>query len=353
MPTSRRDHRSTMGHRAGRGMPLGALTLVIGLLVPFLAGCATRAASTATAGTSPRVIIDTDLSLYWDDATAVGLANVLQQQGKVRILGVVSDVPNPVAVGALDAIDTAYGHGAIPVGAVKGSAANTAPHGYSDALVNRLPHAIRDSSDAPGAVSVYRRSLSAQPDHSVTVVALGAYTNLAGLLRSGPGQGSSLDGRTLVATKVKRLVIEDGLFPVGGPPFTNERLDVASARVVVGPGGWPTPIAWVDGYTGIATRVGGMLCTTVPSTNPMRVVYQTLFGCGPPGDGDWDGPTMVYAIEGGSGTFSELGQGGAAVINSQSGLSWASGSGHPKEVYVHVRDQAALNAQIDKLIDTP
>ena len=70
----------------------------------------------------------------------------------------------------------------------------------------------------------------------------------------------------MVATKVKRLVIEDGLFPAGGPAFTNERLDVAAARQVVGAGGWPTPIAWVDGYDGIETKVGGMLCTVVPSS---------------------------------------------------------------------------------------
>ncbi len=152
---------------------------------------------------------------------------------------------------------------------------------------------------------------------------------------------------------MKRLVIEDGLFPKGGPPFTNEHLDVSSARVVVGTTGWPTPIAWVDGYTGIATKVGGRLCSTVPSTNPIRVVYQALFGCGPPGDGDWDGPTMLYAIEGAGQIFSVLGRGGTATINSQGGLSWESGSDHRTEVYVHVRDQAALNAQIDQLIGTP
>ncbi len=175
---------------------MGTLALLVILIVPFLPGCSTPAArDVVAAGTPARVIIDTDLSLYWDDTTAMGLANVLQQQGKVRVLGVVSDVPNPVAVGALDAIDTAYGHRGIPVGAVADNAANTAPHGYSDVLADRLPHAIHDSADAPGAVSVYRHVLSGQPDHSVTVVSLGAYTNLAGLLRSGPGQGSPLDGK--------------------------------------------------------------------------------------------------------------------------------------------------------------
>ncbi len=348
MSTSRR------GRHTGRGTCWGAAgTLALLLVTVALPGCATTPPTSDAAAAAPtRVIIDTDLSLYWDDATAVGMANVLQQEGRVQVLGVMSDIRNPVAVAALDAIDTAYGHERIPVGAVFDAAANTAPHGYSDALAASLPHAIRDSAAAPGAVPLYRRLLAGQPDRSVTVVAIGAYTNLAGLLGSGPGQGSRLDGRQLVDAKVKRLVIEDGLFPAGGPAFTNERLDIPTARAVVGPGGWPTPIAWVDGYDGIQTKVGGTLCTVVPSRNPMRLVYEALFGCGPPGDGDWDGPTMLYAIEGGQGIFTVLGQGGRAVINPQGGLSWASGAGPADEVYVHVADQAALNRRIDTLIDT-
>ncbi len=164
-------------------------------------------------------------------------------------------------------------------------------------------------------------------------------------------QGSSLDGRALIAAKVRRLVIEDGLFPMGASiPFTNTTYDVAAARTVVGGQGWPTPIAWVDGYTGLDTKVGGMLCSTTPPGNPMRIVFQELFGCGPPKDGDWDGPTMLYAIGGRQGLFSELGQGGSAVINDQGGLSWHSNSRRHHDVYVHVLDQSALNNRIDALL---
>jgi Inosine-uridine preferring nucleoside hydrolase len=336
----------------------GVLAALIGVAslwfsAPMSASAAAAASASASAATGPqRIIIDTDLSLWWDDATAVGMANVLQQRGKVHLLAVMSDVRNPVAAAALDAIDTAYGHRDIPVGAVADSAANTAPHGYSDVLAEELPHAIRSSSQAQPAVHLYRHLLAAQPDHSVTVVAIGGDTNLAGLLRSGPGQGSALAGRALVARKVKNLVIEDGLFPSGGPPFTNEKIDVAATQYIVGTQGWPTPIAWVDGLAGISTKVGGELCTSVPAKNPMRIVYQKLFNCGPPGDGDWDGPTLLYAVESDSGMFSELGQGGAAVINAQGGLSWGSGAGHPPEVYVRVANQAALNARINSLIES-
>jgi len=334
------------GRRRGRPRRLLAGALVVGAVAATLGPAAVAAAATpqrGTGGAPPRIIVDTDLSRWWDDATAIGMANVLEQRGKVRILGIVSDVRNPVAVSAIDAIDTAYGHASIPLGAVVGTAANTAPHGYSDALAVAIPHRIRSGDTVPGAVALYRRLLAAQPDHSVTIVSIGGYTNLAGLLAS-PG------GRALIGRKVKQTVIEDGLFPNGGPPFTNEALDLPAADQVVGGAGWPTPIAWVDGLTGIQTRVGASLCTTTPPTNPMHVVYQTLFRCGPPGDGDWDGPTLLFAVGGPQGEFTELGQGGAAALNAQGGLSWAPSATRHDDVYVHVANQAALNQQINTLL---
>ncbi len=338
----------------GFGVAVSA-AVVTALLLATTAGAgaavpgAAAAKAKAKAAAVPHIIIDTDLSRWWDDVTAMGIANVMEQRGKVRILGVVSDVPNRVAVAAIDAIDTTYGHARIPVGAVVGSDADTFTHGYTDVFASRLPHSIADSTGAPAAVTLYRRLLASQRDHSVTIVSLGGYTNLAGLLSSTRGQGSKLDGRALVAKKVQRLVIEDGFFPGGGPAFTNQKIDLAAASAVVGGAGWPTPVAWVDGSVGIGTQVGAALCTTVAADNPMRIGYETLFGCGPPKDGDWDGPTMLYAL-GDPGVFTELGQGGAAIINPQGGLSWQAVSPGRHDVYVHVQDQPTLNQQIDALL---
>ncbi len=46
----------------------------------------------------------------------------------------------------------------------------------------------------------------------------------------------------------------------------------------------------------------------------------------------------------------ELGRGGAAVINASGGLSWQDGSTRPHDVYVHIADQPALNARIEQLL---
>ncbi|HEV3366214.1 MAG TPA: hypothetical protein VG054_02035, partial [Acidimicrobiales bacterium] len=79
-------------------------------------------------------------------------------------------------------------------------------------------------------------------------------------------------------------------------------------------------------------------------------VYESRFGCGPPGDGDWDGPTTLYAIDGKQGWFTELGQGGAAYINTMGGLSWRNDPGRPHDLYVRIADQTALNQRIDALL---
>ena len=82
----------------------------------------------------------------------------------------------------------------------------------------------------------------------------------------------------------------------------------------------------------------------------MRIAYGSLFACGPPTDGDWDAPALLYALGDRPATFSELGQGGAAVINPQGGLSWADASPRPHDVYVHVVDQPTLNQRIDAFL---
>jgi len=324
--------------------------LVVGLVASVVVPVVPATPAAAKVDDAPRIIIDTDLSKWWDDATALGIANVLEQRGKVHVLGVVSDVPNRLAVAAIDAIDTAYGHDRIPVGAVAGSAADTFDHGYTDAVVSKLPHSLDDSTHAPEAVTLYRRLLASQPDHSVTIVLVGGYTNLAGLLQSKRGEGSPLDGRSLIARKTKRLVIMDAFFPTGGPAFTNQKLDLAAATAVVSGRGWPVPVAWVDGFNGIQTKVGATLCTSTSSDHPMRIVYEALFGCGPPTDGDWDAPALLYAVGDIPKVFGELGQGGSAVINDQGGLSWQDHSSRSHDVYVHVSDQAGLNQRIEALL---
>ena len=107
-------------------------------------------------------------------------------------------------------------------------------------------------------------------------------------------------------------------------------------------------MAWVDGLGGVQTKVGGRPVRR-GADHPMRIVYEMLFVQGRRGR-NWDAPALLYAIGDLRGAFTEEGQGGAAVINAQGGLSWETSSSRPSDVYVHVVDQPTLNARIDELL---
>src|SRR6266542_6963796 len=75
----------------------------------------------AAAGAQPlKVIFDTDIDGDNDDVAAVAILHAMADAGQVQILamGVVSRCPYSPA--CLDAINTYYGRGDIPIGCIKG-----------------------------------------------------------------------------------------------------------------------------------------------------------------------------------------------------------------------------------------
>jgi inosine-uridine nucleoside N-ribohydrolase len=86
---------------------------------------------------------------------------------------------------------------------------------WTDSLLSKYPHTIRQNSEVPDAIELYRKILSSQPDHSVVIITVGFLTNLSNLLQSGPDSYSPLDGQALVRQKVQRLVSMAGSFPKG------------------------------------------------------------------------------------------------------------------------------------------
>jgi len=89
-------------------------------------------------------------------------------------------------------------------------------------------------------VTLYRRTLAAQPDHSVTVLSLGFATELAKLLDS-PADGiSPLTGRELVARKVKVLSIMAGSYGGKQRAEFNVVNDIPAMRKLFAE--WDTPI---------------------------------------------------------------------------------------------------------------
>jgi inosine-uridine nucleoside N-ribohydrolase len=82
-------------------------------------------------------------------------------------------------------------------------------------LRQNWPNRIQSGDKAPNATDLYRAILAAQPDQSVTLIAIGPLRNLYYLLLSSPDAHSPLTGAALVAQKVKLLSCMGGGYPTG------------------------------------------------------------------------------------------------------------------------------------------
>lgn len=72
---------------------------------------------------------------------------------------------------------------------------------------------LQDALKTPNPVDLYRQILNVAQDSSITIVSIGFFDNLAGLLDSKPDVYSNLTGKELIAAKVKDLVIMGGDYP--------------------------------------------------------------------------------------------------------------------------------------------
>jgi purine nucleosidase len=206
-----------------------------------------------------RLIFDTDICGDCDDVLALGMIHALQSRGQCRLLAVTISVDHELAAPFVDAVNTFYERGDIPIGVVgKGcvveksdflSLAREQENGRF-----RYPHDVVLDQSVRDATVVLRETLAAQPDHSVVIAQVGFSTNLARLLDSPADAYSSLTGRELVERKVKLLSLMAGAFqPIEG----NQRYleynvvkDIASARVLADR--WPTPVVFSGFEIGIA-----------------------------------------------------------------------------------------------------
>ena len=117
--------------------------------------------------------------------------------------------------------------------------------------MNRFHHLIREGnpafgrtldsySDLPDAHLLYRKILAEQPDSSVVIVSIGFMTNLARLLDTPADGYSELDGKELVASKVKLLTTMAGCFNNPEMAEYNVHKDIPAAAKVFGE--WPGAI---------------------------------------------------------------------------------------------------------------
>jgi len=130
----------------------------------------------------------------------------------------------------------------------------------------------------------------------VTLISLGFLTNLAALLESPPDSASPLSGRTLVATKVRELVVMGGRYPQGGWEYNFAGVDPNSTRAVVN--GWPraVPLTFVGYELGKPIMSGGQLPELASRDSPVLAAYQWYVGRCKTARESWDPLAVLYGV---------------------------------------------------------
>lgn len=198
-------------------------------------GCMLMATSATGAPGQTKIILDTDIGDDVDDVYALALLATLPN---VRLLGVTTAFGETDKRAELAAkLLSVMGRGDVPVcagrpGAHKIGAQHQWAAGFRSKAMRKMT-----------AVDFMRREIEKAPGE-VTIVPVGALTNVGDLLSQHPG----------VAGKIKRIVLMGGAAFVGynsQPPATPEwniRCDPAAARVVFDSGA-PIVMAGLDATT--------------------------------------------------------------------------------------------------------
>ena len=211
--------------------------LLASVLLALTTGLVTG--QSATKKSPVPVIFDTDMGPDYDDVGAIALLHAFADEGQAKILATIASTNYPNVTPVLSVLNTYFNRPSVPIGVPKGKAVSDkdSQH-WSDTITARYPHRIQSNNEVPDAVALYRQILAKQPDHSVTIITVGFFTNLANLLDSGPDQYSKLTGKVLIAQKVQKLVSMAGKFP-NGREF-NVFKDTPASKIVFT--NWPTPI---------------------------------------------------------------------------------------------------------------
>lgn len=271
---------------------------------------------------SIRLIFDTDIQGDADDVGTVAVLHALADSGEAEILAMGISSRNPWSPLCLSALNTYFGRGNIPLGVLKGPGSSKRSK-YAQQIAEEFPRNLKSLDDAPDAAVLYRRVLAAQEDDSVVVVSVGFLSNLRNLLMTKPDNVSSLDGRALVAKKVKAWVCMGGQFPRGREACNLRRDSPAAAYAIKH---WPTPIVFSGGELGVRIQTGAGL-KRLPTDSPVRRAYELYNGL--TNRASWDQTAVLYAVRGLEGGLSDVWK-----LHSKGSIHY-----DEKTAYVQWRDQ--------------
>jgi hypothetical protein len=326
---------------------LHRLTLRFGVPLTALALLASEAPA---AGPVP-LIFDTDICGDCDDVLALAMIHALESRGECRLAAVTVSADHDLAAPFVNAVNTFYGRGNIPIGVV-GAGGVKVPSRYlslagqRDGDAFRYPHTLNSGNDAPAAVGVLRQALANQPDGSVVVVQVGFSTNLARLLDSPPDDHSPLSGDALVRKKVRRLSLMAGAFQAinGNKHYLEYNVvkDVPSARALADR--WPTERVWSGFEIGIALPYPAVSIERdygYVAHHPVAEAYR-LHEPPPHERPTWDLTSVLFAVRPDRGYF-DLSPPGAVTVEPDGFTRFTAGPGG-RDRYLVLRPDRARQA---------
>jgi pyrimidine-specific ribonucleoside hydrolase len=245
------------------------------------------------------IIFDSDMGPDYDDVGAITLLHAFADNGDAKILATMASTKYDCVACVLSVFNTYFKKPEIPIGVPKGNAQTLRDwQHWTDTLIAKYPHKIKNNDDAEDAIELYRKILSQQPAHSVTIVTIGFLTNLSGLLQSKADKYSSLGGKKLVAVKVKNLVCMAGKFPEGYE--FNVDKDIPASQYVFD--NWPTKIIFSGFEIGEKIKVGLPLIHNDKIQNsPVKDVFRISIPMAKEdsaGRKSWDETAVLVAVKG-------------------------------------------------------
>lgn len=294
------------------------------------------------------VIFDTDMGPDYDDVGAITMLHAFADSGYVKILATIASTNYEGVAGVLSVFNTYFNRPNLPIGVAKnhGLTLRDWQH-WTDTLLLKYPHRIQTNAEAFDATVLYRKILARQPDHSVTIITVGFFTNLANLLRSSPDQYSPLSGAALVRRKIKLVVSMAGKFPEG-KEFNVEK-DAASSAYVMDH--WSSPIIFSGFDIGRKIKTGLPLISNQSITHsPVKDVFRICIPKDPQdsaGRMSWDETAVLVAVKGAA-PFYTL-KTGKLIVTKDGDDRWdAAGTLH--YMLVEKAASAVVQKQIDNAI---
>ena len=300
---------------------------------PGVAGRAAAAPARAPKGAG--IILDTDIAGDCDDVGTVAMLSVLADLGEARPLAIVVNTSLPWGPRCADAVCTYYGRPDVPVGvARKGLPVNSK---YARKVAEAFPTDLKDPKAVPDALTVYRKTLAAQPDRSVTIVSVGFLNNIEDLLRAEP---------ELVKKKVKLLCIMGGAFPKGRE-YNFYKVASATRYVVEN---WPGEILFSGFEIGKVVMTGARLARETPRDNPVRLAYALYTGKEGRNRQSWDQTALLAAVRGPAKYWTVVKK-GHCHVNPNGSNEWRADPDKPNQSYLAWNKDLATPKQIAKIIE--